>query len=79
MNAKPFAISRKRTRVENSKYAYAKTEEEFNAAIETIEFPCVVKPFDVFIRKGQSTVKSETDAFESLEYGTTKGRGVLLK
>ncbi len=62
-----------------AKYAYAKTESEFTAAIKQIGIPCVVKPLMSSSGKGQSTVKSEADVSKAWEYATTKGRGDLIE
>lgn len=62
-----------------AKYAYAKTREEFDAAIAEIGIPCVVKPLMSSSGKGQSTVKTAEDVDHAWEYATTKGRGDLIE
>ena len=60
-------------------YAYAKTKDEFDAAIKKIGIPCVVKPLMSSSGKGQSSVKSASDADKAWEYATTKSRGDLIE
>jgi phosphoribosylglycinamide formyltransferase 2 len=72
-------LASKELGLRTAKYAYAKTKEEFDSAIREIGIPCVVKPLMSSSGKGQSTVKSETDADKAWEYGTTKGRGDLVE
>jgi len=45
-----------------SRYVFAATEQEFRAAILEIGTPCVVKPIMSSSGKGQSTIKSGTEA-----------------
>jgi len=80
MNRKAIRdLAAKELKLRTAKYAYAKTEEEFNAAIKEIGIPCVVKPLMSSSGKGQSTVKTAADAAKAWEYGTTKGRGDLIE
>ncbi|MDP4219127.1 MAG: formate-dependent phosphoribosylglycinamide formyltransferase [Bacteroidota bacterium] len=80
MNRKAIRdLAAKELGLRTAKYAYAKTKEEFDAAIKAIGFPCVVKPLMSSSGKGQSTVKTEADAAKAWEYGTTKGRGDLIE
>ena len=44
-----------------SRYRFASTREEFDAAVEEIGFPCVVKPVMSSSGHGQSTLRSEAD------------------
>ncbi|MEM7144643.1 MAG: formate-dependent phosphoribosylglycinamide formyltransferase [Verrucomicrobiota bacterium] len=57
-----------------SPYRFAETEEEYNAAIEEIGLPCVVKPIMSSSGKGQSTVKSEEDVEQAWRYAQEGGR-----
>lgn len=61
--------------LKTARYAYAKTREEFDAAIKEIGVPCVVKPLMSSSGKGQSVVKSADNIDHAWEYATTKGRG----
>jgi phosphoribosylglycinamide formyltransferase 2 len=80
MNRKAIRdLAAKELGLKTAKYAYAKTEEEFDAAIKQIGIPCVVKPLMSSSGKGQSTVKSEADAEKAWVYGTTKGRGDIVE
>jgi len=58
-----------------ARFAYAKTYEEFSAAIADIGIPCVVKPLMSSSGKGQSTVKTAADVDHAWEYGMSGGRG----
>jgi phosphoribosylglycinamide formyltransferase 2 len=58
-----------------ARFAYAKTYDEFRAAIDAIGIPCVVKPLMSSSGKGQSTVKSEADIQKAYDYGMSGGRG----
>ncbi len=80
MNRKAIRdLASKELGLRTAKYEYAKTEEEFNAAVKKIGIPCVVKPLMSSSGKGQSTIKSESDIASAWEYGTTKGRGDLIE
>jgi len=57
-----------------SPYLFAGTREEFNAAIEKIGFPCVVKPIMSSSGKGQSVLKSEADIDHAWNYSQEGGR-----
>ena len=46
--------------IPTSKYEFAQTEDEFNAAVERIGFPCVVKPVMSSSGHGQSVVRDES-------------------
>lgn len=58
-----------------AKFAYAKTREEFDAAVAEMGIPCVVKPLMSSSGKGQSTIKSADDIEKAWHDGITKGRG----
>lgn len=60
--------------LKTSKYLFADTEEDFIKAVQTIGFPCVVKPIMSSSGKGQSLVKTEADTKKAWEYGQTGGR-----
>jgi phosphoribosylglycinamide formyltransferase 2 len=57
-----------------SPYAFAESLPEFEAAIERIGLPCVVKPIMSSSGKGQSTVKSPDDILPAWEYAQAGGR-----
>ena len=65
--------------LKTAKYVYASTLEEFKKGVERIGIPCVVKPLMSSSGKGQSTVRSESEAGKAWEYATTKGRGDLIE
>ncbi|MBS1904266.1 MAG: formate-dependent phosphoribosylglycinamide formyltransferase [Bacteroidetes bacterium] len=80
MNRKAIRdLAAKELGLRTAKYAYAKTREEFDAAIAEIGIPCVVKPLMSSSGKGQSTVKTAADVDHAWEYATTKGRGDLIE
>jgi phosphoribosylglycinamide formyltransferase 2 len=58
-----------------ARFAYAKTFEEFRAAVDDMGIPCVVKPLMSSSGKGQSTIKSEADVQHAWDYGMSGGRG----
>ena len=57
-----------------SPYQFATTREEFNAAVENIGMPCVIKPIMSSSGKGQSTIKTETDIDKAWNYAQQGGR-----
>ena len=57
-----------------SKYRFAATLDEFNAAIAEIGLPCVVKPIMSSSGHGQSTVKRPEDVLPAWENAQTGGR-----
>ena len=64
-----------------SRYRFASTREEFNAAVEEIGFPCVVKPVMSSSGHGQSTLRSETDvdrAWHVSQEGGRAGSGKVI-
>lgn len=61
--------------VRTSPYRFAATREEYDDAIAKIGMPCVVKPVMSSSGKGQSTVRSETDAAEAWDYAQAGARG----
>ncbi len=60
--------------IPTSPYLFAGTREEFNTAIDTIGFPCVVKPIMSSSGKGQSILKSEADIEHAWNYSQEGGR-----
>ena len=69
--------------IPTSKYEFAQTEDEFNAAVERIGFPCVVKPVMSSSGHGQSVVRDESQVAEawriSLEGGRAGGGKVIVE
>ena len=64
-----------------SRYKFAETREEFDAAIKEIGIPCVVKPIMSSSGHGQSTVKSEADidnAWREAQEGGRAGAGRVI-
>ena len=64
-----------------SKYKFAATREEFDAAIKEIGLPCVVKPIMSSSGHGQSTVKSADQidaAWEESQKGGRAGAGKVI-
>lgn len=58
-----------------SRYKFAGTKEEFEAAVSEIGFPCVIKPIMSSSGKGQSIVKSKADIDYAWNYAMEGGRG----
>ncbi|MBX3706508.1 MAG: formate-dependent phosphoribosylglycinamide formyltransferase [Pseudomonadales bacterium] len=61
--------------VRTSPYRFAGTEAEYQAAIETIGLPCVVKPVMSSSGKGQSTVRTADDVPRAWTYAQAGARG----
>lgn len=57
-----------------SRYLFAGTREEFDAAVEKIGMPCVIKPIMSSSGKGQSVVKSAADMDHAWKYSQEGGR-----
>ncbi len=57
-----------------SPYQFADSFEEFQAAVGTIGFPCVVKPIMSSSGKGQSVLKSADDVQKAWDYAQAGGR-----
>lgn len=60
--------------IPTSKYEFAQTEDEFNAAVERIGFPCVVKPVMSSSGHGQSVVRNESQVAEAWKISQAGGR-----
>lgn len=60
--------------IPTSKYEFAQTEDEFNAAVERICFPCVVKPVMSSSGHGQSVVRNESQVAEAWKISQEGGR-----
>lgn len=64
-----------------SRYRFASTREEFDAAVKEIGFPCVVKPVMSSSGHGQSTVRSVSDvdrAWHVSQEGGRAGSGKVI-
>lgn len=64
-----------------SRYRFASTREEIDAAVEEIGFPCVVKPVMSSSGHGQSTLRSEADvdrAWHVSQEGGRAGSGKVI-
>jgi phosphoribosylglycinamide formyltransferase 2 len=60
--------------IPTSPYVFAETREEFDAAIEKIGLPCVVKPIMSSSGKGQSTLRNTDDIDNAWHYAQDGGR-----
>ncbi len=60
--------------IPTSKYEFAQAEDEFNAAVERIGFPCVVKPVMSSSGHGQSVVRNESQVAEAWRISQEGGR-----
>ncbi|MEM6782089.1 MAG: formate-dependent phosphoribosylglycinamide formyltransferase [Pseudomonadota bacterium] len=57
-----------------SQYAFCDTLEELKSEIQSIGYPCVIKPIMSSSGKGQSTIKSENDIETAWNYAQEGGR-----
>ncbi|OUS00243.1 phosphoribosylglycinamide formyltransferase 2 [Gammaproteobacteria bacterium 42_54_T18] len=60
--------------LQTSPFQFADTKEQFLQAVETIGFPCVVKPIMSSSGKGQSTLKTQCDVESAWVYAQEGGR-----
>lgn len=60
--------------LKTSRYEFAQTENEFNAAIEKIGMPCVIKPIMSSSGKGQSVIKNAEQIHQAWLYAQEGGR-----
>jgi phosphoribosylglycinamide formyltransferase 2 len=60
--------------LKTSPYQFAATREEFDAAVENIGLPCVIKPIMSSSGKGQSTIKTPADIDNAWNYAQQGGR-----
>jgi phosphoribosylglycinamide formyltransferase 2 len=80
MNRKAIRdLAAKELGLRTAKYAYAKSLDEFNAAVKQIGIPCVVKPLMSSSGKGQSVLKTESDIEKSWNYAMSGTRGDILE
>lgn len=67
--------------IATSTYRFADDRDSFEAALKDIGYPCVVKPIMSSSGKGQSTVKSASDADRAWKYsqeGSRTGSGAVI-
>lgn len=57
-----------------SPYYFATSEDEYNQAVTSLGFPCVVKPVMSSSGKGQSLLRSEADVASAWKYAQEGGR-----
>ncbi|MEH0721783.1 formate-dependent phosphoribosylglycinamide formyltransferase [Vibrio alginolyticus] len=57
-----------------SPYRFADNFEDFKAAVEHVDIPCVVKPVMSSSGKGQSVIKTEDDVTKAWDYAQEGGR-----
>jgi phosphoribosylglycinamide formyltransferase 2 len=57
-----------------SPYRFADTQAEYEAAVQALGFPCVVKPVMSSSGKGQSVVRSQEDVLPAWNYAQQGGR-----
>ena len=60
--------------IKTSPFKFARTKEEYLAAVKEIGIPCVVKPIMSSSGKGQSTIQSENDIEKTWQYAQAGGR-----
>ena len=60
--------------IKTSKFAFADDFSEFNAVINMLGFPCIVKPIMSSSGKGQSLIKTPQDIKDAWEYAQAGGR-----
>ncbi len=65
--------------VATSPYRFAANEQEYDAALDAIGLPCVVKPVMSSSGKGQSTVRSRGEAADAWRHARTSARGAADK
>ena len=65
--------------VATSPYRFAASEQEYEAALDAIGLPCVVKPVMSSSGKGQSTVRSRGEAADAWRHARTGARGAADK
>ena len=68
-------LAAERLGLATSPYRFAASRAEFEAAIEAIGMPCVVKPVMSSSGKGQSVIRSKDDIDHAWEYAHTGARG----
>jgi phosphoribosylglycinamide formyltransferase 2 len=57
-----------------SPFRFADTQDEYEAAVKALGFPCVVKPVMSSSGKGQSVVRAQADVVPAWEYAQQGGR-----
>lgn len=67
-------LAAEKLNVRTSPFKFASTIEEFTNAVDSIGYPCVIKPIMSSSGKGQSVVKSKEDVNASWQYAQEGGR-----
>ncbi len=67
-------LAAEQLKLPTSAYRFCDTREAFDAAIEAVGIPCVVKPVMSSSGKGQSTIKSKNDIDHAWTYAQQGGR-----
>lgn len=67
-------LTAEKLKVRTSPYQFASTLDEFTTAVDSIGYPCVIKPIMSSSGKGQSVVKSKEDINTSWQYAQEGGR-----
>ena len=67
-------LAAEKLKVKTSPYQFASNLEEFTKGVQSIGYPCVVKPIMSSSGKGQSIVRSQTDIEYSWQYAQEGGR-----
>jgi phosphoribosylglycinamide formyltransferase 2 len=76
MNRKAIRdLAAKELGIKTANYAYAKSWEELQTAVNNIGMPCVVKPLMSSSGKGQSTIREINDVKKAWEYAQAGQRG----
>jgi len=60
--------------LKTSPYVFSDTEQQFEAAVDTVGLPCVVKPVMSSSGKGQSLIRSREDMAKAWAYSQSGGR-----
>ena len=74
MNREIRKLAAEELKLPTSPYEFAETEEEFNAAVQRIGLPCVVKPVMSSSGHGQSLVKTPDQIHTAWEMSQQEGR-----
>lgn len=72
-------LASKELGLKTARYHYADNLSDFEAAVNDIGMPCVVKPLMSSSGKGQSVVKTEQDIAKSWQYALDGSRGDLME
>ena len=67
-------LAAEKLNLKTSPYQFASTRKEFDAAIEKVGMPCIIKPIMSSSGKGQSTIKTPADIDTAWNYAQEGGR-----